>query len=115
MVYSVFPTSVPGPSYPIDKQSEPRIKKVAFGDGYTQQAPDGLNSIMYTWSLNWEVLTTAEKNTIEAFIVSMGGYQTFQWVDPDSVTWKVKCPTWTTSAIQPGVYKITATFKQYPI
>lgn len=110
-----FPTTVPGPSYPIDKQAEPRIKKVNFGDGYTQQTPDGINYNLYTWNLIWEVLTTAEKVTIEAFLEAQAGYKTFNWADPSATTFKVKCPTWTISNFEPSFYKITATFKQSPI
>lgn len=110
-----FPTTVPGPSYPIDKQGVPRVKKVAFGDGYTQEGPDGINSLLYTWSLSWDVLTTTEKNTIESFLVARGGYETFNWTDPDDVVYKVKCPEWSVNNFEPSIWKITATFKQSPI
>ncbi len=113
--YDSFPTTVPGPSYPIDKQAEPRIKRASFGDGYSQQAPDGINYNLYTWNLVWEVLTSDEKDTIEAFLESKGGYQTFEWEDPASDTYKVKCTGWTISNFEPSLYKITATFKQAPI
>jgi phage-related protein len=110
-----FPTTVPGPSYPIDKQAEPRVKKVTFGDGYTQQTADGINSLLYTWNLNWDVLTASEKDTIEAFFIARGGYETFNWTDPGGTTFKVKCPNWSVNNFEPSIWKITATFKQSPI
>lgn len=113
--YSSFPTTVPGPSYPIDKQAEPRIKRASFGDGYSQQAPDGINYNLYTWNLSWDVLTSDEKTTIENFLINQKGYITFEWTDPSSTVYKVKCPSWTVTNFEPSLYKITATFKQAPI
>ena len=110
-----FPTTVPGPSYPIDKQATPKVKRVSFGDGYTQQAPDGINSLMYVWNLQWDVLTTSEKNTIEAFLVARQGYETFNWTDPSGTTYKVKCSEWSVNNFEPSVWKISATFRQTPI
>ena len=113
--YAQFPTNVPGPSYPIDKQSEPRIKRASFGDGYTQQSPDGINFNLYTWNLNWDALTTSEKNIIELFLEGKGGYQSFQWTDPNDDTFIVKCPSWSVSNFEPAIFKITATFKEAPL
>lgn len=115
MAYQTFPTSVPGPSYPIEKEAEPRIRKVEFGDGYTQETPDGINYNLYTWSLNWDTLTQAEKTTIENFLVARKGYETFTWIDPDGVSYKVKARTWSITEFTPKVYSIKTTFKQVPI
>ena len=115
MAYQTFPTTVPGPSYPIEKTAEPRIKRVDFGDGYTQQSPDGINYNLYTWQLNWETLTESEKTTIENFLVARKGYETFQWSDPSAVSYKVKCNSWSVSEFAPKIYNIKATFKQSPL
>lgn len=115
MAYLTFPTDVPGPSYPIEKQAEPRVKRVEFGDGYTQEAPDGLNYNMYTWSLNWEALTPTEKTIIENFIVARKGYETFLWTDPDGVNYRVKCRSWSMTEFAPKVYSFKATFNQVPL
>lgn len=113
--YTSFPTTVPGPSYPIEKQAEPRIKRVEFGDGYTQESPDGINFNQYVWSLNWETLTLEEKTIIENFLVARAGYQTFQWTDPENSVYKVKCKSWNISEFAPKIYSIKATFNQVPI
>ena len=78
MAYDSFPTTVIGPSYPINKTMEPRIRKVEFGDGYTESKPDGLNYKLATFDLTWEVLLPAEKTIIETFIEDKGEYKTFQ-------------------------------------
>lgn len=114
MPYETFPTTV-GPSYPVEKQAEPRIKRVEFGDGYTQEAPDGINYNLYTWNLSWDSLTYDEKAEIEAFLVLRKGYETFLWTDPDGVEFRVKCRSWSVAENNPKIYSIKATFNQVPI
>lgn len=114
MPYETFPTTI-GPSYPVEKSAEPRIKRVEFGDGYTQEAPDGINYNLYTWNLTWEVLNSTEKVEIEAFLVARKGYQTFLWSDGDGVQYRVKCKSWSVSEFAPKVFTIRGTFNQVPL
>lgn len=109
-----FPDVI-GPSYPVEKSVEPRVKRAQFGDGYTQEAPDGLNPLLHTWNLNWDVVTYDERTTITTFLKARNGCESFYWIDGAGTTHLVKCPTWTESNIEPTLYKITATFKQTPI
>jgi phage-related protein len=96
-----------------DKTVTFKIRKVEFGDGYTQQSPDGLNTTIFSFNLTWENITTAQKNTIDNFLTARGGYQTFLWFNPEnSVTYRIKCDTWTVKYNNPNVWTITATFKQ---
>jgi phage-related protein len=115
MSYLPFPSTVPGPSYPVDKQAQPKVKRANFGDSYTQQYPDGINYNLYSWSLTWENLTETEKNTIETFLVARKGLETFEWTDNTPTTYRVKAPTWTISEIAPKVYTIKVTFNQSPL
>lgn len=115
MAYEVFPTDVPGPSYPIEKTAEPKVKRVEFGDGYTQEAPDGLNYNLYTWNLTWESLNFEERVIIEDFITARKGFETFLWTDPDGVQYRVKAKQWSISEFTPRVYKFSTTFKQVAI
>jgi phage-related protein len=110
--YDTFPSTVIGPSFPVDKSVEPRVKRVSFGDGYTQESPDGLNTLLHTWNLTWNAVTYAERTTITDFLKAKGGYQSFYWLDAQGTQHLVKAPTWTESNIEPNIYKITATFKQ---
>lgn len=112
--YQTFPTTVIGPTYPLEASYEPRILKVEFGDGYTQEAPDGLNFLLAKFEVNWETLLPAERDTIKAFLVARGGYQTFLWTDPELTTHKVKCRVWTFSNVNPAVYSLKATFQEVP-
>lgn len=114
MAYTTFPTSVIGPSLPIDVQSEPKILKAEFGDGYTAEAPDGINFNLKTFNLTWDAVIDSEKSTILNFIEARGGYQTFEWTY-GGTTYKVKCRKWGYSQKEPNVYSITATFEEVPI
>lgn len=114
MSYDDFPDVI-GPSYPIEKSVEPRVKRASFGDGYTQESPDGLNPLLHTWNLVWDVVTYDERTTITTFLKDKLGCIPFNWVDGAGTTHLVKCPTWTEINFEPTLYKITATFKQTPI
>lgn len=113
MVYQVFPDTI-GPSFPVDVSSEPKVLRTEFGDGYTGEAPDGINYNLKTFNLTWDVLTTAEKVEIIDFLDARGGYQTFEW-EFETVTYRVKCRKWSHQLIEPTLYKVTATFEQVPI
>lgn len=50
-----------------------KLKKADFGDGYSQVTRDGLNHIRRVVSLRWDVLTEAQADTIENWILGKGG------------------------------------------
>src|ERR1700740_2414599 len=50
-----------------------RRQVAQFGDGYSQRAADGLNSIVRKWTLTWAALTQAEKDYIEGVYIDKGG------------------------------------------
>jgi phage-related protein len=119
--YNTFPiyltgtTPLIGPSYPVDVKYQPRLLTVQFGDGYTQQTPDGINYMLRTFTVTWEILTNAERTLINNFLIGQGGYQSFNWITPDGDTALVKCAQWTSSANNPGTWALTATFQEVPI
>lgn len=114
-VYTNFPTNVPGPTFPVERKLTPRILKVEFGDGYTQESPDGLNYQLGEWSLTWDNILAAEKDTIRAFFEARRGVETFNWTAPDGVVYKVKCRSWNVAIVAANSWRITAEFKEAPI
>jgi phage-related protein len=56
-----------------------RIIQAQFGDGYSQETPDGINSILETWSLRWSNLTTSERDTLVAMLDSVGSTGIITW------------------------------------
>lgn len=63
----------PGPSPGTSRKYKAKLKRAEFGDGYTQVTRDGLNHLRRTVTLHWEVLTAAQADAIEDFIVDQGG------------------------------------------
>jgi phage-related protein len=92
----------------------PRISETAFGDGYAQRAPDGLNANPQTWKMRFARCENAKANQIIAFFRAQGGHTAFDWTPLwATAPIKVICPTWSRS--QPDEWElsdITATFKQ---
>ncbi|MCW2242809.1 phage tail protein [Azospirillum canadense] len=82
------PTFAPpvSPSVNSQKTVQPRVLKAEFGDGYRQRAADGLNSRPAAWDLKWDALTTADADTIEAFLDDRGGVEAFWWTPLDAAT-----------------------------
>lgn len=110
--YLTFPSSVVAPSS-YSESTKPRVRTVNFGDGYTQETPDGLNFKPKNFSLVWDMVFDDDKTTIVNFLEARGGYQTFNWLNPsNNTTYKVKCREWNVDYVNPGIWRITATFNQ---
>lgn len=70
----------------------PATRIVAFGDGYEQRAPDGLNPLKRKVSPEWTGLTVAQADEIDAFFAARGGHEAFLWTEPGFATerkWRV--------------------------
>ena len=60
----------------------PRVRRVAFGDGYEQRAADGINNNLQTWDLTFSRRTDTEVEAILAFLNLMAGVTSFGWEPP---------------------------------
>ena len=65
------------PDYSTKISVEPRVSKIAFGDGYAQRAGRGLNTMLEAVALTFSGRTDAEAAGIVAFLESRGGTETF--------------------------------------
>ena len=111
MTLSIFSPN-PGPSPGTERKSKPKLLSADFGEGYTQTVPDGTNVIKRQMTLRWEGVTLAQKQAIIGFFETQAGYQPFYYtVFGDSVATRWLCEEWEDSL--DGMWKITATFKQY--
>ena len=112
--YLTFPTVAIAPDqYKIDYIS--KVKTVGYGDGYTSESPDGINSVSRIFNVGWSNIPEDNKDTIEDFIVARGGFQTFLWTDPVSLTnFKVKCRLSDLSAswVSGDQWNVSVVFKQ---
>lgn len=107
---ATFPSIAP--TYGAQKTSQPSVRKVQFSDGYSQRLTFGLNQNPKTWSLTWEVSET-DADTIEAFLDTCAGVQSFTWTPPDTTTaYKWICEQWNKTISYANRATITATFIQ---
>lgn len=88
------------PAVPMSRGSKPqestRLLKARFGDGYTQVAADGLNSIEMTFEARWQAAPIADINTLVTFFRTAAGVQSFTFTIPGEAnarTWR--CEQWT--------------------
>ena len=76
MSLAVFPSdpsfggsATPQPDQQSSYSVKPRINVVAFGDGYSQRTPDGLNTLRRVFSFSWKNIYSSQKVTIENFLI----------------------------------------------
>lgn len=92
-------------------QPEVKILKAEFGDGYTQEAGDGLNNVRDVVKLKWSTLLPSQAEAMEQFFKNMGGYRRFHYRLSDSTTMqKWTCAEWTRSRGTPNTFE--ATFRE---
>ena len=68
-----------------------RTKSAQFGDGYTQRAADGLNSVARTWSLSWQSRPIADIDSLYDFLIAKLGAEAFYWTAPGDTQRKWIC------------------------
>ena len=101
------------PNYGATKSSQPTVRNVQFGDGYSQRLRYGLNTDPKVWTLTWEHISEADSDTIETFLEARGGAENFEWSPPeDTETYKWVCQEWSKRMTASGLNSITATFQQ---
>jgi len=88
-----------------------RVRKISYGDGYTEKAPHGLNSKTEMLTVVWQSLTAAEKDQITDFFDERRGAEAFRYTFPGQATEKL----WTCEEYEPvekpgGKFMVTAKF-----
>lgn len=100
------------PSYAIAEQSQPRVRTVQFGDGYSQRLRYGLNTDAKVWNLRFEIRTDSETTTITDFLEARAGAESFDWTPPRGDAGKYICTDWSVDMVNYNNNSITATFVQ---
>jgi len=106
---ATFPSITP--TYGAQKTSQPNVRTVQYGDGYSQRLVYGLNQNPKQWSLTWNVSET-DSDTIEAFLDARGGAESFDWAPPGESSAKWICQQWSKTIPYVNRAEITATFIQ---
>lgn len=69
------------PNYGAEGSVTPNVVTAAYGDGYSQDMPLGINSLTQVWSLTFNVEPDTADD-IFTFLMNQGGFQRFWWVPP---------------------------------
>lgn len=88
-----------------------------FGDGYSQDAADGINPRMQSWNVQFRgpsvpALCTPGTNirAVDEFLTARGGHQSFYWTPPQGQRGLYLCKAWSIAKDGPRVSTLTATF-----
>lgn len=100
-------------SYGSDANTECKVLKADFGDGYSLATVDGLNSIRSTYKAVFDDITASEADLIEGFLIARGGYEAFLFRPPrTNKTLKWRCAKWQRTPNNKGLWNIECTFEQ---
>ena len=108
---ATFPSITP--TYNAQKNNQPNVRTVRFGDGYEQRLTFGLNQNPKVWSLTFEV-SENDADTIETFLDARASDNaSFDWQPPgSSTTYKWVCEQWSKSIPYLNRATIQATFRE---
>lgn len=73
---------------------EPKVRVAAFGDGYAQRVPDGINTTAQKWDLVFDGVTDSTADGIVTLLRNNGGATYFLWTPPGGTQIKVICKQW---------------------
>lgn len=84
------------PDYSAKVEKKPSVSTFKYGDGYAQRTTTGIVTVLEEWDLKFarDPSTIAD---IEAFLVSHGGFDSFEWTTPKGKLKKFVCEEWNVS------------------
>jgi phage-related protein len=66
-----------------------RIRQAQFGDGYSQEVADGINSTLDEWAnVGWDSLSSTDLTTARAMLDAVGCIDYITWTPPGEATQK---------------------------
>ena len=98
-------------AYGSDPSYQADVREFMFGDGYSQTSPKGLNPVKATIQVSCPGLTLAQKDAALNFLVANVG-RPFLYAHDGGPARKFTCDEWTERKQGPGVYEVSAKFKQ---
>ncbi len=113
MAVPVFAPSIGPSTQNTSRTVAARTLTAALGDGYQQVTSDGINNLRATWTLEWDGMSKAEMQAIDAFFVAQAGYLVFQWTAPGDTAPKLwRCAQFGSQPTGPQSWTYTATLIQ---
>lgn len=101
-------------SAPPSVEYEVVTRVVAFGDGYSQEAPDGINNEKQVWSLElWGHRELDQLGAAKAFLrLRRRQGESFLWTPPDELQGLYRCTKLSAVDELEGYLRISCTFEQ---
>lgn len=109
-------TSVPStaftwlPDFTTSRNLETKARKLEFGEGYSQSVTIGINADAETWSLVFQNLTNAQRDSIRTFLRGAARVPSFTWQNPLGENGEYVCEAWTTTYVGYNNNSIRADF-----
>ena len=105
------------PDKNLQKNSTPKVHRVAFGDGYEQRIRKGLNSINFAYTLTFSNRDINEVHLIIAFFEEVLGTIAFDFTLPKEnletlETVKVVCDSYNQTFTYNNYHNLTANFRR---
>lgn len=92
---------------------QPAVLTAAYGDGYKQRTPEGINSMPRSFTLEWNPCLTTEADYMIAFFETHKGATPFWWTSPrDTTPRKYVCTRWKRTEPQWNASGVMATFEE---
>ncbi|NII53590.1 phage tail protein [Luteibacter sp. SG786] len=88
-----------------------RVLKSQFGDGYSQEAADGINNKVQSWPLQF-FGSGIQIDEITAFLDRHAGATGFLWTPPRGVQGLYKASAYGLNPLGGGFYTLSVTFDQ---
>jgi phage-related protein len=111
-----MPDDIVSTTYPVyysaRKSTSTRVLKMDYGDGYSQRAADGINTIRDTWEVEFRG-TYSNMDSLQSILEGKAGHTYFTWTAPrGSTAEKWICTEWSRTNLGRDKDAISATFIQ---
>lgn len=116
MALNTFPDA----SIPVDwgqpKTTTPKVTEAQFGDGYSQRAADGINTLRAVYNVAATAITLVDATTMSDFLDARLGVEAFLWTPPNESEQVFTSPTWRVTPTGAGFANFSARFiKQFDL
>ena len=95
------------PDAPVQGSERAQLNVAAFGDGYKQRRPKGLNHIEMAAAIAFSNINPAEKELIVGFLRARGGFEPFWWQQPGDACRRWVAPTWGAEQVGFNRWRVT--------
>jgi len=98
-----------------DSQATREYKTIEtqYGNGYSQRAADGINSIQDSWNITWDNLNATDFATVLTALDTAKGTDYLTWTAPgDGSSKKFICKKVTKRALSGAIYSVSAELTQ---